>query len=342
MRIVIPLVVSCILLLTSCARILNSRYTDIKITADSAMTLVIKNDTIALRPSATVTVLRSADFLKFETIHQDSSYQHQFKALNSLAYYLNINPYAGYGLGLLVDAKSSKRYTYPQKIWIKNNRALDYHHKNPNFKFDNTIKIALNNMLDFNDFLEPSVYYERRLNSFSSSTIGFGVPVNNLGRTKNLKGYRLGYEHRFYFKQTAPLAPYIGLEFSYFTANYLSNIRFINESIHRETDPFGLTLLLGAIFDIDERSYREWVKLAKKTYTFNVKYGVQQKINRFIVDFSVGLGMKNREVKHLDRFRPEDEIYRSWFDIFNSRKENEEGNSWSLTVPLSLKFGYSF
>ena len=321
-----------VLFFSSCASIINGPNTRVQINADTPLKVAVLNDTTEIVESAIITPRRSPQNLSLKVITPDTSFVSNIRPISSLAYYFNIT--AVYGLGFLVDRANPKRYTYPIQLWIKNNKIYDYNHKNPEFDFGNIIKVTTNNLFDFNDFLEPSIYYERKLNSHSSSTFGIGIPANQFYKRKTPKGLRLGYEHKLYFQNRAPFGQYIGLELNHLWVKHLAEIGFINEDIKREWTGW---------FGASNQKYTEWVQVHKKTYTFNVKYGYQQKIiNRFFVDLSVGLGLKYRDIKHTGRSRPQDVSYTYWLDIFNEHREIKAGNSWSVTFPLSAKLGYSF
>ena len=335
MRICLPfMVIVTSLMLFSCASIINGPNTRVQINSENSLKVVVQNDTINIDKSAIINPRRSSQALSLKIITPDTSFVSNIQPVSSLAYYFNITAFAGYGLGFLVDRSKDKRYTYPIKLWVKGDKIYDYDHKNPEFAFSGIIKVTANNLFDFNDFLEPSVYYERKLNNYSSSTFGIGVPVNQFNIRRAPKGFRFGYEHKFYFQNKAPFGQYIGLEFSHLWIKHLAEFGFINEDIKREWT---------GLFGPNNQKYEEWVQVHKKTYTFNVKYGYQQKIiNRFFIDLSVGLGLKNRDIKHTGRSRPQDAFHRPWFDIFNEYAEVKEGNTWRMTLPFSLKLGYSF
>lgn len=332
MKIHLPLIFSIAgLLLSSCASIINGPNTRVQINASTPLKVAIRNDTIEVIQSAFITPKRSPQHLTLNVITPDTSFVSHIQPISSLAYYFNIA--AVYGLGFLIDRTNPKRYTYPIKLWIRNNKVYDYNHKNPEFNFENIIKVTANNLFDFNDFLEPSIYYERKLNSHSSYTLGIGLPVSQFIDRKSPKGLKLGYEHKFYFQNSAPFGQYIGLELNHLWVKHLAEVGFINKDIEKKRT---------GLFGTSNQKYREWIQIHKKTYTFNVKYGYQHRIiNRFFVDLSIGLGLRHRDIKHTGRSRPQDDSYPYWLDIFNEHRELKAGNSWSVTLPLSAKLGYS-
>ena len=107
----------CAVVFTSCATTMNRSFTAITIHTTQPSKIVIKSDTLktvdnerkiyVTRSKAPIHIIVLADSLKKEIT---------LNARGSFAWYANI--FYNYGLGMLVDRKNPKRYTYPTNLYL--------------------------------------------------------------------------------------------------------------------------------------------------------------------------------------------------------------------------------
>lgn len=111
------ILLSFILVLNSCATILNSRYKAMTIYTHTPAKVIIQKDTIHSEYNeAHFLVPRSKNSLTFQLLIDTVTTTLSIPAKNSFAYYLNI-PY-NYGLGMFVDQGNPKRFTYPRRVYL--------------------------------------------------------------------------------------------------------------------------------------------------------------------------------------------------------------------------------
>ena len=111
---ILLIILSC----SSCATLFNSRTKKLEIVTDGPATVVMNNDTLkninnlrhrteVLRQRAPLALSVYNDTLsKIITVHSNSSF----------AFYANFGLF--HGLGMLIDRKNPKRFTYPNTVYI--------------------------------------------------------------------------------------------------------------------------------------------------------------------------------------------------------------------------------
>lgn len=126
------LLICIVILLSSCASVLNSRYKCVNVVPVNPVKVVYKGDTLnATNNSFFIPAERKKDPLEFEWVSNDTSKIIQVKSSNSLAYWLNLYPSTAW-LGFLIDRKNPKRYTYPGWIYVNSSDSInDYTTYNP-------------------------------------------------------------------------------------------------------------------------------------------------------------------------------------------------------------------
>ncbi|HEX8331050.1 MAG TPA: hypothetical protein VF622_00440 [Segetibacter sp.] len=133
------------------------------------------------------------------------------------------------------------------------------------------------------------------------------------------KGYRLGLERKYFIKERRKFK------------NYLSGEGvFINTSL-RDRTFFDSTPNITII---------DTFKINKKTGTFNLKIGSQIISSRVVFEFSYGLGIRYRTIKHKERSIPYNPPFNRGLNGYGIEKL--EGSSWLIVVPFNVKFGYVF
>lgn len=336
----IPLI-STVLILTfsSCASLFNAKYTNFKIITNVPSKLILNGDSLNIEgTNKLVTLDRSKKPFKVTAYTDSVSKTVSVKAVNSFAYWLNIYPSMPFWTGFLIDAKASKRYTYPRIVYINltknDSRYLTYQPLSESYhKHSNILKITPLKLIGLvNPAFELS--YERKTgNSFSTQIMAsFLLPrsvwFNDNDINHDIKGFRVSLEEKFYFKKSAPIGPYIGLEFNYLKNRYKDTWNFGVENVYTDST-YNFT------------NYADEYGINKQTYSLNFKFGYQQIVKRLSFDIYGGLGLKYKDVVHFDRMNPDDAMemprHPNVFYI-----TNRNGRSWTVSIPLNIRIGWTF
>ena len=181
--------------------------------------------------------------------------------------------------------------------------------------FKNQIKLSVFRIADpSNPGIELN--YERSHSRKFSSELTIAY-MDNIVRSGNyFEGFRVGFEEKRFLKTRIQD-----------TRVYLSSQLVYNNSSLKHVDNYG--------YDSSTRTYiNAPFRIQKQTISVNVKIGIEFFLGHFVLDYYTGLGVKYREIKHIDRKYPFPES-RGW-------NFNFEGSSWNINLPGSIKFGYCF
>jgi len=274
-----------------------------------------------------LTVIRDKEDLKL-TLSNDSLVKTVYVTpSNSLAYWANL--YFFYGLGMLVDMNSPKRYTYPAMVYVD---ITDNTNNYLNFKPFTGIDDEYSNILKitplklggfFNAALELS--YERRTSKSLTTQFmaSYLLPRSILDFRREYpsykKGFRVALEEKFYIKKSAPFGQYFAFEIDYLNSRG------------------GFEDNFWSVFSGNE----ETVTLKKQNYSFNLKLGYQWIIQRVSFDFYAGLGLRYKNVKYLDGTNPNGNS-ESPSDTGFFTQSNRVGKYWTASAPFNLRIGYTF
>lgn len=328
-----------VLISCSCATMFNSKKTSLTILTSEPSNLTINQDTLKyLTTSNTFSVVRENKPLIVTAYNDSLTKTIIIKPRNSFAYWLNIYPNLHLWTGFYIDTKTKKRYTYPKTVYIDVSvndssfstiKPLDKSYDN----YSNIVKITPFKTVGL---INPSVElsYERRTGrSFSTQLMAsylLPISVMDIGNDfkPGIKGFRASIEEKFYFKKSAPLDPYLGFEFNYLNNQYHDIWHFGVKDIYSDTS-YNFT------------NYPDTFGIKKQTYSFNLKLGYQVIAKRLSFDFFAGLGLRYKDVRHFDRINPKDEMemprHPNVYYI-----TNREGKYWTVSIPLSLKIGWTF
>jgi len=185
--------------------------------------------------------------------------------------------------------------------------------------YNNQIKVSA--VRPFN-YLNPAIEisYERLHNKRLSSQLSLGSPANLFGKPYiELKGYSIGFEEKYFTRSSLTSRKYFSLDFNY------TNINYKDITTGRDT--------ATNAFIIDSFTIR------RKMQAVAIKYGAQFYRKHFVLDISIGAGLKYKDVKHYDRTYE----YRGPREIFDlMRASNVEKKGFAFILPLNLRLGYSF
>lgn len=324
-------------LLCSCATILNTNPVRVTVVSSKPGRLIVEKDTLNdLSTTKTLSVERGKRKLMV-TVYTDSLRKTvAVKPRNSPAFWANI-PYT-YGIGLLIDWNNHRRYTYPSTVYIDlHDTGSSYRtflpYREAGGRYFNQLRLTPLRLASFtNASLE--IGYERRAGSgFATVVTGAYLLPSTLWRigdkvSQQQRGYALAVEEKLYFRQSAPVGPYLAMELSGLKARYRdvglfgAKNRFLDTTRSRQTylDSFGVK---------------------KHTLSLNVKFGFQKVRKRFVLDLYAGVGIRYKEVTHSDRLKPDDELEMPRHpNIYYFT--NKEGRQWTFSMPLNVCIGWLF
>lgn len=187
------------------------------------------------------------------------------------------------------------------------------------------------------DIINPGIEisYEKRTGNFSTQvSASYLTDLLNITEYNQLKGFRINLEEKYFlnlqdkkiFRQEKSFQPY-----------FSTNLAFANVSFKTDAR-FGIEY---PYLDIYSNNYVDYFRVKKQTIVLNFKYGFQKIYHHFVIDFSFGLGLKYKNVKHFDRSVPEDKMEDSRHpNVFNI--SNKEMNGFTLNIPATIKVGYTF
>lgn len=327
-----------VLLLSSCATLLNTPIEPLTIAVSEPARIVLDGDTLPrLSTSHYRMVERSWDSLKISVVNNHCSKTIKIKPRNSAAYWMNLYP-SSLWLGFLIDQHNPKRYSYPPLVYIDMNKQgndyLTYFPLDPAYsKYNNVLKInPVKAVSPIYSGVEVSLE-KRTGSSFSTQLTGAYLFRNPVWRPKDdidhrIKGFQAGVEERYYLKRSAPLGPYLALDFSYLKTQFKEDWLFVD----------GESFVDSTLY---YETYVDTFGIKKQTYSLNFKYGYQYVIKRFTLDMSIGMGIRYKDVVHIDRKNPED-LPESHNEPDFYQISNESGKRWTASFPFNIRIGWTF
>jgi hypothetical protein len=312
----------------------NSRAVELNIITDVPATVVMNKDTLKnINNQSKIGVLRQKEPISLTVFNDTISKNISIRSKSSFAFWSNFG--FCYGLGMIIDKNSPKRYTFPNTVYVslKDNEVKYSHIDSPRKKIKYIVKMTPLKIVDLvNPGIELSL--ERRTGNYfatqlmASYLLPFTFEDFNTIYKPNIKGYRVAIEEKYYFRKTTPTGPYISLEL-----NYLKNR-------YRTIESFGIKNIYSDS-TYNNTNYSDTIRIYKQTFSINFKFGYQFIVNRLSFDFFAGPGLRYKDVRHLDRINPNDEMQMP-------REPNEHyitnvnGQFWTFSMPLNIRIGWTF
>lgn len=184
--------------------------------------------------------------------------------------------------------------------------------------YKNQVKISPLRLINI---LNPGVEmsYER-LGQHFSSQLSVGSSANIIGKPyKHLKGYTVAVEEKYFTELHPGSRSYVSLD-----------LNFTHKSYTETTSGRDM---------VNNRTVSDTFTIKKRMHAAAVKYGVQVYRKHFILDMSIGTGLKHRNIVHYDRTL-EYKGPREAFDLM--RAANMEAKGFVFILPLGVRLGYSF
>jgi hypothetical protein len=341
-----------LLLFSACARLLNDKKTYIQLNSiQPGSAFLVNHDSV--RSGGIIEVERSKLPLAV-TVYNDSLRKTVFvRSRISNVYWLNF--LTVYYSGFLIDWRTSRKFTYPKKIYVDVNDSSGKLIVFPNgsviypkekgyttfiksttesLKEKNIIKISPLGIIHLtNPIFELS--YERRLNQNFSVQLKTGYLLSqslilNKAYLPNHKGFGIGTELRYYIANAEIEGVYVGFEFSYLS-NYYTRLGNFNPPL----------LVNDTSYFQHYDAHTDFFKINRQVTNLNFKVGIQKRFNRLCSDVFIGLGVRYKDVAYSGLDFSNERLSKSRHlniqDISDSR-----GAYWTISVPIGFKLGWSF
>ena len=335
------LVVIILLVFSSCASIFNRPTTKLRIYTSKPVVVKAEGKVqTKIADNHGFRVNRNPEPLQLSVFASDSIQRRvSVDSKNSAAFYLNFFPMHYFIqpiVGVLLDRKNPKRFTYPRVIYIDLSDTtggyLNYIPLDSANSFKkNLLKLSITKPFSY-DPGGVEISYERIATNRSSYQFTYTHISSTLSRRlsyfnpSNLKGRQFELEYRYYLKKSAPLGYYLSGELT-----YLSSEHYDQENLAATNRYYSLI-------------YVDNIGVTKNNFSFNIKLGRQFFVDRLSIDAFVGVGLRFKNVKHFDGLNPDGRVLNSSYflspdiDYMNNRS----GRYVSCSVPLGLKIGYLF
>lgn len=189
---------------------------------------------------------------------------------------------------------------------------------------NNQLKISPVRIIDpANPGLE--IGFERIYAGKFSTQISFGYMKDLLNVTPfdNYRGVRLSAEQKYFLHGTGKKHKYLSFEFALLNVRYSAEGSFIQDTA------------------LNTPVYQDTFKVHKQNYMFNLKYGYQIPLKRFVIDLSIGIGLKRRIAKRIDVLDVNAYEVEPRHPNLNYIS-NKEGNQLLFNVPMNIRLGYHF
>jgi len=326
--------------LSSCATLLNRKKTILKVSTDTESKIVFNKDTIFTnQKESTLRPLRSKKTIKISVLKDSLKQDFYLRPKLSSIFWLNAYTY---GLGMLLDLSSNKRFTYKHNLHfvtdsvskkiVISHKKLALLPKNKFFLFTTPLLA-----LDFFSIPILSLGSEYFIKDNISLSAAYGAKF----RTINYEQPKVSYlkdkattsrlEAKWYnginLTKNAHLNEYVALEFREIRSQYNDHINYFERNDSNQnnciTDDFATK---------------------KRVTVLNLKYGLLVPLgNRFYFDFYSGFGVRIKRFNHLNleynktihQIYDEDDL----FPFFPFRGYEDYHRKTLLNYSLGFKFG---
>lgn len=220
-----------LLILGSCARIMNSTHSKVSIYTDAPAKIVVQKDTIStLHNKLDLKLLRSSEPIAVTTITDRLQKTVMVKSQHSLAYLANI--ICNYGIGLLIERKDPKRYSYPRNIFITvKDSLISFSSIEPNKQGKLYLHLALPHINSFH--LHP----EGESSTTNTGFWGFRIGLDYFHRKTQF--LNISASHVYDFFVPVPAAVDISGEYELMRSSYITISN--NHMINRLSVGYGLS-----------------------------------------------------------------------------------------------------
>lgn len=106
-----------LLIFCSCATLSNLPHTETLVRTSQESKIIVEKDTFqTVNKKARIKLKRSSDSVNFQVVYQKDTVTVPLKSKLAPEYYGNI--FTNFGIGMIIDNKSLKKYTYPSRVYV--------------------------------------------------------------------------------------------------------------------------------------------------------------------------------------------------------------------------------
>lgn len=272
---------------------MNKENTRVAFITNTPVKVVLNKDTfISVRNRTVVLVPRQKESFKVKILNDSIVRDLTIYSGNSFAYWSNI--YMNFGLGLLVDKGTAKRYGYSKKVLVTmSNLVTDTLVFFPNSSrisiYNNNIKVTPLRLL----FSHPGVEftYERYIGKRFSAQLGAARLYNISFSEPSGSGYQYSLEGKYFdVKRVKKTVAYTSVEVGYFNIDI--------SSLWSEYKTTSTSSKIVASYN------------GHKTFFYLIpKIGLQSNLGEILlIDFYLGIGVKHEQGHYLNTYSPYDTI----------------------------------
>ncbi len=321
---------------TSCATIVNTQHEEVTVHTNRPATISINGDSSKrITEWKTSTIPRSrAPILITAT---SDTLQKSVVVLSHISPLLYVNLLT-YWPCVFVDILGKAKFAYPRDIYLDMNKSdstyLPFEPLHPEYSsYKNQLSLVVNKFID-PSYPALALSYEHRFtNTFALQGTGyFRLPYFNPEGDfypNSVSGGGGSLATKFFYDKTAPQGPYVSVEVNYLASRFYSSKTFQPVRTPQDTATF-----LPEVTDTGST--------IKHNLTFILKYGYQKVHKRWVFDFSAGIGIRQRDNRFIDPYgRSENLIVpvRKWFPSFPIV---DPGKTWTVTIPINFRIGWTF
>lgn len=318
---------------SSCSTLITKPYTTVSVKTSDTVNYVYKGDTIfnKLNEPLPLTFENGKSPAEFTIFNNDTTRNISIRAQKPAIYYFNV--LSPFFVGFAIDGLTKKHWKYPNRIYVDLNKHgyLSY------FPVDSAL-LAKKNRFSITPLAaiggqHPGIElsFQRLIGTHYAVQLTYEqLLASNTYLTRDAKGFAASVEYKWYIRNTHKKRLYASLVFEHLNKTHYEFLSYGNDSFQNS-------------FDYDPNYYKYYTGIKKKFYSLTPRIGTEYYLsNRLVLDAYFGVGIRHRNVKHLNappnsRFSPTNW---EWIDI--EYDSNKPTNSFSANLDLNIKIGWTF
>ncbi len=321
------------LLVSSCATMFNPKTGSVTVRTSEAIKYIHQKDTIQSNPDSDTTFLEWSQKEPIELKILKPNGQETISIPPRLTrwYWMNgLNV-----VGFLVDEITQKKYRYPKKVFIHSSPTSTSYI--PYFPMDSSLIQKKNKLLittlSWIGWTHPGLEISfERLHGINRSTqfSYYHFISKPIGLADNSKGFKIGLEEKFFFRNMDKVRLYSSITLEYFYKEHDSNLSWVLDDIPQNANR--------------DRYFEQVTTIQKRFLSITPRIGVQKYLsNRLVLDAFFGVGIRRRDTKHLNAPAFSTHIRNGGFYLPDlDYPSNKVSTRFSPNIDLNLRIGWTF